>query len=258
MFTTPFTRSCSYWLTFASCTAYPSIDFTLVVNPASGPGPTKCPDANYLTAIAQLNQYANVRMLGYVASTAGDRPASAYQADIDTYSGWSTSTCAKNIAIDGIFVDEVNGTDTMSNYNYYRDFYNYVQYKMPAGKSFVTLNPGVPMSLQFYNISDSIITFEGYHSGMKDEGTILNSGNTYKDTPRQKQAIVIHDYTGNSTQQQQMSDLMGQTEAMGWLYITNALQAKNPYGVFPSLWKAFVAAVNSTNKWMASNPSAYP
>lgn len=238
--------------------AYPTINFTVVVNPASGPGPNSCPDDNYIAAIAQLNRYRNVRKIGYVASTFGNRDPREYQADISKYAKWNMVTCKKDIHLDGIFVDETEATYTTTNQAYYKNFTDYVRTTMPSGKSYIMLNPGQPMAKPFFDYADSIITFEGYYSHMYDQGTIFNDSGVYQDTPKQKQAALIHSFTGNADDQQQVSDNMGETEKMGLLFITDDQYEPNPYDSFPTMWQQFVDAVNSTDTWMAQNPSFFP
>lgn len=238
--------------------AYPTLNFTVVVNPASGPGNTTCPDANYVAAIAQLNKYPNIRKIGYIASNQGSRPVPEYQAEIDKYFGWSS--CTPSIPMNGIFVDEVNNVDTSaSKQSYYQTLTDYVRTKMLPGNRYVTLNAGAPMPLSYFNFADSIITYEGYYAHMYDAGTIFNDTNKISaGTPRQKQAALIHEFTGDAATQQQVSDDMGETQAMGLLYITDAKYIPNPYDRFPTMWQQFVDAVNATDTWMAQHPSFFP
>lgn len=76
-------------------TSQPGLNFSVVVNPASGPGPANSfPDANYISNISALNQYSNVQVLGYVdtdfANQNGRAPFTKVKQDITTYHNWAT------------------------------------------------------------------------------------------------------------------------------------------------------------------------
>jgi len=255
--TTPNTTACAWFPLYQQAQAFPNMQFTVVVNPNSGPGSTACPDTNYIGGIAFMNKYKNIKKIGYVDSAEAGRAASAYQKDLKTYAGWNTTTCKSDIHLDGIFIDDVNNANTTTNQAYYKTLSGAVNSTMPAGKNFLMLNPGAPMALPFFNYADSIITYEGYYTGIDQKDTIFNSSTTYKNTPRQKQAVIVHDFNGTAAQQQQLSDRMGETEAMGWFFLTNKTQATNPYGSFPGMWQQMVTAVNATDSWMAQHPQWY-
>lgn len=72
-------------------TANPGLNFTIVVNPASGPGPKNTyPDANYISNISALNSYPNVQILGYVDTAFTARSSPSVADDIGTYRYWAT------------------------------------------------------------------------------------------------------------------------------------------------------------------------
>ncbi|KAJ7653520.1 Spherulation-specific family 4, partial [Mycena rosella] len=77
---------------------YPDVQFYVIVNPDSGPGPT---DTNYQAAVAALRTYANVLLVGYVYTSYGARPLDQVQQDIETYVGWPPAS-----GLAGIFFDE--------------------------------------------------------------------------------------------------------------------------------------------------------
>lgn len=80
------------------------MDFTVVINPASGPGAAPLPDTNYTREISRLNTFSNVRTIGYVALDYGKRAVDAAYADITKYAEWRTTN--PNLAMQGIFLDE--------------------------------------------------------------------------------------------------------------------------------------------------------
>ena len=85
---------------------HPNVNFTVVINPGSGPGPNPLPDGNYTREIPKLASYDNVRLLGYVATTYATRDISLVRKDIETYAGWSTNSSIPYLAVRGIFFDE--------------------------------------------------------------------------------------------------------------------------------------------------------
>ncbi|KAI4218048.1 MAG: hypothetical protein L6R36_009153, partial [Xanthoria steineri] len=92
----------------AAIAANPTVQWQVIVNPNSGPGAYP-PDANYIAALSKLNSYRNVATLGYVATNYGRIPYATLTSQIDVYARWATYTQA-NIAVDGVFFDEVNNT----------------------------------------------------------------------------------------------------------------------------------------------------
>lgn len=93
--------------------SHPSLDFIVVVNPASGPGTG--PDGNYTREIPRLNAYANVRTVGYVSTDYTKRDLSLVLQDITTYSAWSENATIPGLGMKGIFLDEApSNYDTAS------------------------------------------------------------------------------------------------------------------------------------------------
>jgi hypothetical protein len=80
------------------------VNYTIIVNPDSGPGNTSLPNEDYLPAIQRLNAFPNTRTVGYVRTGYGNRSLDDVLQDITTYSGWANST--QGIEMHGIFFDE--------------------------------------------------------------------------------------------------------------------------------------------------------
>lgn len=81
-----------------------SLNFTIVINPDSGPGSGDVPDANYITAINTLHTYSNVKVIGYVHTTYATRNIDLVLADISKYAAWPSKS--SGLHVDGIFFDE--------------------------------------------------------------------------------------------------------------------------------------------------------
>jgi hypothetical protein len=57
-----------------------------------------------VASIKKLNSYSNVRTVGYILISYAQRPLAYALADVSTYGEWPRSA---NIAVDGIFFDQV-------------------------------------------------------------------------------------------------------------------------------------------------------
>jgi len=91
-------------LTSPSLNATSDLNYTIIVNPDSGPGNDSLPNDDYLPAIQRLNAFPNARTVGYVRTNYTLRPLSDVLQDISTYSGWANSS--QGIEMHGIFFDE--------------------------------------------------------------------------------------------------------------------------------------------------------
>lgn len=82
----------------------PDLNFTVIVNPSSGPGSSPYPDAHYDAAIRRLNSHPNIETVGYVRTGYATRNLSDVKAEVAVYSGWFSNASA--LAMHGIFFDE--------------------------------------------------------------------------------------------------------------------------------------------------------
>lgn len=89
----------------------PNLNFTVILNPDSGPGSSRYPGDDFVPQIQRLNSYSNVRTVGYVRTGFGTRNISSVLLDVSTYSGWATNASANanstGLALHGIFFDEI-------------------------------------------------------------------------------------------------------------------------------------------------------
>jgi hypothetical protein len=89
---------------------HPRQNFTIILNPNSGPGSSPYPSDDYTSQIQKLNTFPNVQTLGYVHTSYAQRDIQSVLTDIATYSGWSKGSANADMpgfAVHGIFVDEV-------------------------------------------------------------------------------------------------------------------------------------------------------
>lgn len=74
---------------YVAADAHPELDFLVVVNPNSGPGPGVLPDDNYIEALARLTAAPNVKVIGYVHCSYGKRLLDELVAEVSAYRGWT-------------------------------------------------------------------------------------------------------------------------------------------------------------------------
>lgn len=86
-------------------TNYPNLNFTVIINPSSGPGNSSQPSSQYAHQIQRLNAYPNVRTVGYVRTGYASRNLTTVLQEVDIYSGWAAQS--PTLAMHGIFFDEV-------------------------------------------------------------------------------------------------------------------------------------------------------
>jgi hypothetical protein len=92
-------------------TAHPDVNFTVILNPDSGPGSTQYPCDDYVSQIQRLNAYPNIQTVGYVPTAYATRNITSVLQDVSTYSGWASYATSPatttSLALHGIFFDEV-------------------------------------------------------------------------------------------------------------------------------------------------------
>lgn len=100
--------------------SHPNLNFVVVINPNSGPdGRPFLPDEQYQRAVPYLQDYPNVRLVGYIKTLYGKRDIENVKHDVDLYSHWHNLSKTKKtgpMGLDGIFVDEVDWAGEYSNY----------------------------------------------------------------------------------------------------------------------------------------------
>ncbi|KDR66047.1 hypothetical protein GALMADRAFT_81286 [Galerina marginata CBS 339.88] len=180
--------NCAAWApVVSSISTHKTVQFLIVINPASGPGAVNSqPDTNYQACIAQLISTGvsgnNVLIIGYVATGFGNRAVSAVNKDIDTYKGWAAAYRPK-----GIFFDEAaTAAASLANYQTFS-----ARTKTDLGSSaYVVLNPGtVPLSTGYFSIADLVVTFEDSYAAFSTIGvgatfmTNFDPANAYTNIP---------------------------------------------------------------------------
>ncbi|TID26577.1 cell surface spherulin 4-like protein [Venturia nashicola] len=143
---------------------HPSVDFTVVINPASGPGPDPLPDPNWTKEIERLNTFSNVRTIGYVALDYGKRAVDGAYADIAKYAQWRATN--PSLAMQGIFLDESPQLADEYNTTLLAEVKTKIKntYGLASGSigkvPFVVMNPGSIPDSPILGTTDRTVVFE--------------------------------------------------------------------------------------------------
>jgi hypothetical protein len=213
------------WTALAS--AATKVPVTAILNRASGPGTTA--DPNYVAAIKNLENSGG-KVVGYVFTNFGMRPAAEVEADIKSYITLYGSS------IDGFFLDQMNVVPgTLS---YYKSLDNYI--KGLSASDLVIGNPGQPFlngvsPTDYLSTADIFNIFEGSHS---DFQTYPSGQTWYQSYPSSRFSNIIYDVPSSSL----LSDI-NRAESLnaGNLFLSDQ-NLPNPYGQLPSYWDQEVSA----------------
>jgi hypothetical protein len=171
--------------------AYSEVQFQVIINPDSGPGPNTntYPNQDYMNVISKLNNHSNVITLGYVDTGYAQIPYSEVISNISTYAYWASNT-KYNISIGGIFFDDVVGNYSYTNaeLGYYRNISAYAYEEVPSTVTPVIFNPGSYGPEELFNYCDTMIEFEDLVSSYKNATTIHSLPSDRLDQP----GIIIY------------------------------------------------------------------
>lgn len=149
---------------YTAAANYPSITFTVIVNPASGPGTAILPNSDYQQELAKLTAISNVQILGYVDTAYGSRSTAAVTNDISLYAGWNAANSA--IDVDGIYFD--NQASGQSYLSMYTSYASQVRNSAALSPGIVGFGPGQVCYPGFVDIADFVVIFESTSAIVKD------------------------------------------------------------------------------------------
>jgi len=217
-----------------SLSAYPSLPFTVIVNPSSGPGDIgSLPDDGYIDAVAELRAHTNVKLWGYVDTSFTEVEVESVTGQVDTYNLWNTYT-EKDIHLDGIFFDDVVSDFSSSALTYM----NTICASAHQHNLTVTLNPGTAIASQYYALADNIIQVESdYTSYDTSNGETINN---VKAADMSNSSVIIYDF---SDTEQKQDDLVRGLVQKG---VSSIFIGTAAYEEESGLWNQFVDAVNRT------------
>ncbi|PNS18883.1 Ras modification protein ERF4 [Sphaceloma murrayae] len=77
---------------FTALEVHPTVQFDIIINPASGPGRSPLPDSNYITQVTRLNTYPNATLYGYLHVKWAERSLEDVFEDVRAYEHWNKSS----------------------------------------------------------------------------------------------------------------------------------------------------------------------
>jgi Spherulation-specific family 4 len=186
----------------------------VVINPANGPGAEAEPA--YRSAVRAARR-TGARVLGYVPTTYGSRPAADVVADIDRYTSW--------YGVDGIFLDEAS--PDVAQLRYYGALGRHVH---AAPRRLVVLNPGVVPAPEYFDLADVVVTFEGPYAGYG--AAVAAMPDWVRDQPRERVAHLVY----GASREQAMAAVR-HPQKTGYLYVTSG-SMPDPWRTVPSYLQA--------------------
>ncbi|HLK90514.1 MAG TPA: spherulation-specific family 4 protein, partial [Polyangia bacterium] len=201
----------------AAKAAHPSVPVLAVVNPANGPGAAS--SADYAAGISKLTA-AGVKVIGYVHTLWGKRPAGELQTEMGQWKSWYPG-------VSGIFFDEMasaTGEET-----YYKDLTTYAK---GNGFDFTIGNPGQDTSPTYVGTEDVILIYE--NSGLPSVGAIGGWHTTYG---RNNFGVIPYNVAGLDT-----TFIASAKPYVAYIYMQSDT-LPNPWDSVPSYLSALVGAL---------------
>ncbi|KAF2837344.1 hypothetical protein M501DRAFT_202568 [Patellaria atrata CBS 101060] len=229
---------------YQAASTYPDVDFTVVVNPHSGPGDSSLPDPFYLTEIPKLNQHNNIQALGYVAVDYGTKDIDDILAEIDTYGGWAAADSA--LAMKGIFLDETPNKPNIEHGEYMQRIQKAVQSCSGLAGDFIVHNPGsIPIyskvqetKIEFADSANVTVIFENTFDAWLDK----NSYTALRGLPHAKPTLGVLLHSVPNMTPELLGWVVDQLhDIAGYIFITSL--ADNYYSKFGPSFLDFVKAM---------------
>lgn len=232
----------------SSIESNPNLNFTVIVNPDSGPGNSQYPSLDYIAGLAQLHNYPNAKLYGYVHTAWGHNSLVDVKLNITKYSGWkdyesvdihgmlscTTSThkvITLNIKVDGIFFDEAPKIYSEESFNYMSALSNF-SHSSQLNK--IVFNPGVVPDSRYFALADTIVVFESPYT--KYSTTVLDS---IPNMLLWQSALLILDFAGTTGDQDTIIEDL-QSKGIQGLFIST----KSSYDEVSTLWSDFCEYMN--------------
>ena len=192
----------------------------MVANPANGPG--EVADSNYVAVLARVRE-SGMRVMGYVDTLYGERPAELVKHDLDAWEQLYGVTDA--------FLDQTaSGVDQLP---YYRAIGDHIHARPGA---IVMFNSGNNVDEHYLHAADILNIFEGSRSAY---ATFKPA--TWTDSyPRSRFSHLVYDVSDEAG----MAAVLRQsvTQRAGYVYITSET-LPHPWGALPPYWEAEVALI---------------
>lgn len=224
------------------------IPIEAIMNPASGPGGGV--NSDYVHAVNALRA-AGGKVIGYVSTSYGSRPAADVFADIDAYLEW--------YSVDGIFLDEMG--NQLGDLDY-TAIYQYIKLKSSLiGRDLhVVGNPGTPFAPTetYLQAADTLVIFEGPLTNPDPNGASFKLYPTkgpytglplwFQCYPRERFANLVYGVPTPLTMLAALVKAVGYNA--GYVFLTND-QLPNPWDTLPPYWDQEVNAIRAVNALLA-------
>ncbi|KAG5642557.1 hypothetical protein DXG03_002570 [Asterophora parasitica] len=224
-----------------SIASHTGTPFYVIINPNDGPGSVGSqPDQSYDECIPSLRPSSNpnVVVLGYVVTTS--KSSSRIIAEIDTYAGWSSSSRPT-----GIYLNGAGGSNTGV-------FKSIVDHAKEKGFNLVALGPMESPNLEYYSLTDLVVTYQGTYPAFKTSDLVISSS-----VPASKQSVILLKAPAEGSYAPIISQLT--SFGVAAVYITDL---STPGGGIPAQWASFVdnvaGIVGAPNDSPSSSPGASP
>ncbi len=198
--------------------AHPQVTIRAIINPDSGPGPSRNP--SYVTGVANLHA-AGIVVLAYVTTSYASKSASAVHAEIDTYHDWYPG-------LDGVFFDEMSSTPGDEAY-----YSGLTQYVKGLGYTVTVGNPGTDTAPGYVGTVDTLLIYES--DGEPSSSTLEGWHDNYD-----KSNFGIIPYAVPSFDAAFVQTARPQ---VGFIYVTND-DLPNPWDSLPPYFEDLVAALD--------------
>lgn len=232
---------------YAAAKAYPKTDFTVVVNPCSGPCRGSLPETVYQLEIPKLRTFPNIRTLGYVATNYTNRPIDEVIIDINTYASWSGTSNNTHMSVDGIFFDETPALYVAEKYEYLKNLSQKVKNEPKFKDRLVVHNPGNISFLEeqaklpsYTALADISVIFEESF----DRWVHRDIFDRLQDLPirKNKLAVILHSVPDVS--RTVMDWVVENLEASAeWIFVTSNSMTQGHYGNFSPLFDTLLKTV---------------
>ncbi|KAF2831710.1 hypothetical protein CC86DRAFT_431635 [Ophiobolus disseminans] len=240
---------------YAAAKAHRNVDFTVVLNPCSGPCVGSLPDQVYLDEIPKLRAYPNIRTLGYVATNYAEKDIEDVLAEIDVYAKWPKVTNNTKMRVDGIFLDETPSTYEVADYAYLKKASQAVRNGTTFNDRFVAHNPGLVSTAilnsnavykeSYLNLTDITVVFEETFSKWLDKDT-FDPLQSHK-IRHSKLAVILHSLPNLS--KQVLDFVIEQVEETAdWLFLTDVKEKDEYYHSFSPVFADMVASVDGKGR----------
>lgn len=214
-----------------------SVNTTLILNPANGPGTSI--NADYSAAVG-LARYQGARVVCFVQTSQGTRAAAAVKKDIDDY-------ILLYGQLDGYFLDSLPVESDTAKIAYYKDLYSYVKLKSPQYQVIGRAGATLAEAYVTQDCADVFVTFEGTMTNFLTYQPPAWTRNYH----RSRFCYWVH-----SASEAEMVSACQQAslQNVGYLYATDqSATLASPWSVLASYWINQAAQIDATRSIKATS-----